>query len=198
MHTTKTIKNFTEMELKKGIETTGGSWHDDYKDSAYIFIGNLNYQMNEGDLAVVFSQYGEIVDIHLIRDKATGKSKGFAFVAFEDQRSTALAVDNFNHAEVCGRTLRVDHVKKFRPPKEFLELKEEDPDFMNKLYKPSGPDGKGWGDYREYDEEEKRELKKARKEMEKKEKGHEKMLTEMSEFQKKIVADEDERVFSWI
>lgn len=37
-------------------------------------------------------RYGEIVDVNLVRDKGTGKSKGFAFVAYEDQRSTTLAV----------------------------------------------------------------------------------------------------------
>lgn len=37
-------------------------------------------------------RYGEVVDVNLVRDKGTGKSKGFAFVAYEDQRSTNLAV----------------------------------------------------------------------------------------------------------
>lgn len=73
--------------------------------------------MNEGDIAIVFSELGEIVDLRLARDKVTGKSKGFAFLAYEDQRSTILAVDNFNGAEICSRTLRVDHVKKYKPPK---------------------------------------------------------------------------------
>ncbi|MCL4116685.1 UNVERIFIED_CONTAM: hypothetical protein GTU68_045488 [Idotea baltica] len=52
--------------------------------------------MNEGDIAIVFSEFGEIVDIRLVRDKKTGKSKGFGFLAYENQRSTVLAVDNFN------------------------------------------------------------------------------------------------------
>ena len=46
------------------------------------------------------SRYGEIVNINLVRDKKTGKSKGFGFVCYEDQRSTDLAVDNFNGIEV--------------------------------------------------------------------------------------------------
>jgi len=81
----------------------------------------------------------------LIRDRKTGKSKGFCFLAFEDQRSTILAVDNLNGQEVCGRTLRVDHVKAFRPPKEYLQLKDQGIDIFDQLYKPSGPDGRGWG-----------------------------------------------------
>ena len=40
--------------------------------------------MNEGDLAIVFSQWGDIVDVYLVRDKDTGKSKGFAFICYED------------------------------------------------------------------------------------------------------------------
>jgi len=41
---------------------------------------------------MILCRYGEVVDVNLVRDKATGKSKGFAFLAYEDQRSTVLAV----------------------------------------------------------------------------------------------------------
>lgn len=41
------------------------------------------------------------MDLNLARDKKTGKPKGFAFIAYEDQRSTILAVDNFNGTKVC-------------------------------------------------------------------------------------------------
>ena len=45
-------------------------------------------------------RYGEIVNINLVRDKKTGNSKGFCFLAYEDQRSTILAVDNLNAIKV--------------------------------------------------------------------------------------------------
>ena len=45
-------------------------------------------------------RYGEIVNINLVRDRKTGKAKGFCFLAYEDQRSTVLAVDNFNGIKV--------------------------------------------------------------------------------------------------
>lgn len=45
-------------------------------------------------------RYGEIANINLVRDKKTGKSKGFCFLCYEDQRSTILAVDNFNGIKV--------------------------------------------------------------------------------------------------
>ena len=71
-----------------------------YSDSAWVFIGGLPYDLSEGDVICVFSQYGEIVHINLVRDLQTGKSKGFAFICYEDQRSTVLAVDNLNGAKV--------------------------------------------------------------------------------------------------
>lgn len=46
------------------------------------------------------NRYGEIVNINLVRDKKTGKTKGFCFLCYEDQRSTVLAVDNFNGIKV--------------------------------------------------------------------------------------------------
>jgi RNA-binding motif protein, X-linked 2 len=64
-----------------------------------------------------YLRYGEVVDVNLPRDKETGKTKGFGFLMYEDQRSTILAVDNLNGATVLDRTLRVDHVKKYKQPR---------------------------------------------------------------------------------
>lgn len=87
------------------------SWHADYRDTAYIYIGGLPFDISEGDILTIFSQYGNPVHLNLVRDKETGKSRGFAFLKYEDQRSTDLAVDNLGGATVLGRVLRVDHVR---------------------------------------------------------------------------------------
>jgi len=58
------------------------------------------------------------MDVNLPRDKETGKTRGFGFLMYEDQRSTVLAVDNLNGAKVLDRTLRVDHVRQYKQPKE--------------------------------------------------------------------------------
>ncbi|KAI0776176.1 hypothetical protein BD413DRAFT_469811, partial [Trametes elegans] len=118
----KEINKINERELDLG---TKGSWHDDYKDSAYIFVGGLHRDLTEGDVITIFSQYGEIMDVNMPRDKETGKPKGFAFLMYEDQRSTVLAVDNLNGAKVLERTLRVDHVKQYKQGK----VKGEDGEF---------------------------------------------------------------------
>ncbi|KAJ3087762.1 RNA-binding motif protein, X-linked 2 [Quaeritorhiza haematococci] len=116
MNVVKEIQRINTTELSRGFKESA-SWHAQYKDSAYVFVGGVPFDLTEGDLICVFSQYGEIVDVNLVRDKATGKSKGYGFIAYEDQRSTVLAVDNFNGIKILGRTIRVDHVAKYRGPK---------------------------------------------------------------------------------
>ncbi|KAF5363715.1 hypothetical protein D9756_000295 [Leucocoprinus leucothites] len=115
MNVVREINRINETELELGTNTA--SWHNDYKDSAYIFIGGLHFDLTEGDVITIFSQYGEVMDVNLARDKETGKTKGFGFLMYEDQRSTILAVDNLNGAKVLDRTLRVDHVKNYKQPK---------------------------------------------------------------------------------
>ncbi|NXI29385.1 RBMX2 protein, partial [Sterrhoptilus dennistouni] len=113
----KLIHELNAREAELGVREAV-SWHAQYKDSAWIFVGGLHHELTEGDGICVFSQYGEVVNINLVRDKRTGKSKGFCFLCYEDQRSTILAVDNFNGIKIKGRTIRVDHVANYRPPRE--------------------------------------------------------------------------------
>jgi len=124
MNVVKEINRINQAELDQGLTA---SWHDDYKDSAHVFIGGLHYDLTEGDVITIFSQYGEVMDVNLPRDKETGKTKGFGFLMYEDQRSTILAVDNLNGATVLDRTLRVDHVKNYKQPK----IKNEDGEWVD-------------------------------------------------------------------
>ncbi|EXJ91326.1 hypothetical protein A1O1_04438 [Capronia coronata CBS 617.96] len=104
----------TQLLNKRELENAtppSASWHADYRDTAYIYIGGLHPDLTEGDVVTIFSQFGNPTHLNLIRDKETGKSKGFGFLKYEDQRSCDLAVDNFTGAEVLGRLLRVDHTR---------------------------------------------------------------------------------------
>merc|ERR1712232_1376929 len=69
---------------------------------------------------------------------------GFAFVCYEDQKSTILAVDNMNGSQLLNRTIRVDHVQKYKAPKKLDEdnLDENgDPKLLE--YQATGAEGKG-------------------------------------------------------
>ncbi|KAA1101531.1 hypothetical protein PGT21_023677 [Puccinia graminis f. sp. tritici] len=154
MNNIKATKAINEQELKLGIKA---SWHDDYKDSAYIYIGGLDTGLTEGDIITIFSQYGEPVDINLPKEKPAPpasssadkpndgpsvptsnkkpKSRGFCFLMYENQLSTNLAVDNLNGAIVLGRTLRVDHCKNYKQLERNQEGKvvERDADLGERL-----------------------------------------------------------------
>jgi RNA-binding motif protein, X-linked 2 len=110
MNSIRQTQALNKLELENAIPPSA-SWHADYRDTAYIYVGGLPFDVSEGDIVTIFSQFGNPTHVNLIRDKETGKSKGFAFLKYEDQRSCDLAVDNLGGAEVLGRVLRVDHTR---------------------------------------------------------------------------------------
>ncbi|KJP87099.1 hypothetical protein AK88_03267 [Plasmodium fragile] len=136
----RSVEKLNEAELKN-IGNDQTSWHDQYKDSSYIYIGNLDSRLTEGDIVIVFSQFGEPIDVNLVRDKETGKSKGYCFLSYEDQRSTVLAVDNFNGYKLLDRPLVVDHILNYRLPQKYAN------DDGENEYKPTGAEGQGIGVY---------------------------------------------------
>ena len=101
MNSIREILQINEQELLRGLTGTPASWHTKYAKSAWVYAGNLDHALTEGDVICVLSQYGEIEDFHLVREEDTGKSRGFAFAKYEDARSCVLAVDNF-----CGIQVR--------------------------------------------------------------------------------------------
>lgn len=70
------------------------------------------------------TRYGQVVEVNLVRDKESGVSKGFAFLGYEQQKSTILAVDNFQGIRLAGSSLRIDHVLKYKSPQE-IEAERE-------------------------------------------------------------------------
>lgn len=75
-----------------------------------IYVGNLPYQTSPEDLQAFFADYEGIVDIQLIKDHTTGRSRGFGFVEFESP-SQAQAATKMNGQECQGRPLKVSLAK---------------------------------------------------------------------------------------
>ena len=80
-----------------------------------IYVGNLNYNLSEEELEKVFTPYGEIASVKIIRDKYTDQSKGFGFVEMTNDADAQKAIEELNGTEVKGRELRVNQA---RPPRE--------------------------------------------------------------------------------
>ncbi len=131
MNTIREIEKINQLELDRGIAGTSASWHSQFANSAWCYVGNLDHQLTEGDVLCIMSQYGEVDDIHLVREEDTGKSRGFGFIKYEDARSCVLAVDNFCGATILGRSLRVDHVEQYRLPKKLQEKEDGKPAAQN-------------------------------------------------------------------
>ncbi|KAK3674769.1 RNA-binding protein Cwf29 [Recurvomyces mirabilis] len=127
MQSVRQVQRLNDLELEKVVQPNA-SWHTDYRDTAYIYIGGLPFELSEGDVLTIFNQYGNPVHINLVRDKETGKSRGFCFLKYEDQRSCDLAVDNLSGAGVMGRVISVDHTRYTKKEGEIEGIGDEQDD----------------------------------------------------------------------
>ena len=73
-----------------------------------IYVGNLNYRVKEGDLEQAMAAYGVVTSVKVIKDRETGKSKGFAFVEMEN---AAQAMNELNGSEFMGRQLVIKEAR---------------------------------------------------------------------------------------
>lgn len=76
-----------------------------------IYVGNLSYQFGESDLSELFTQYGEVQKVSIIKDRDSGRSKGFGFVEMADASAAKKAIDALNDQEFKGRKLRINEAR---------------------------------------------------------------------------------------
>lgn len=76
-----------------------------------IFIGNLSYNVIEGDLSHAFEAYGQVTSATVIKDKQSGRSKGFGFVEMPDQAEAQAAISALNGKAFKGRTITVNEAR---------------------------------------------------------------------------------------
>ena len=72
-----------------------------------IYVGNISYTLSEEDISKIFEVMGTVETIKLIRDKLTGKSKGYCFIEMPDKKEAMEAISTLDGKEVAGRNLRV-------------------------------------------------------------------------------------------
>ncbi|CAK7081538.1 MAG: hypothetical protein PARBA_03497 [Parabacteroides sp.] len=76
-----------------------------------IYVGNLNYRVREDDLKQVMEEYGTVESVKIIKDRETGKSKGFAFVEMSNDAAAQKAIEELNEAEFEGRQMVVKEAR---------------------------------------------------------------------------------------
>lgn len=83
-----------------------GSYHVGSQQNSQVYVGNLSYRVRERELRNFFGEFGDIAYIKLVKDRRTGRSKGFGFVTFEtsDQAEAALSAHG---KDISGRNIVV-------------------------------------------------------------------------------------------
>jgi len=105
-----------------------------------LYVGNLSYETSEDDLRTLFSEAGAVASVALIKDRDTGRSKGFAFVEMTTQSDAQKAISTYNGYKLKDRDLTVNMA---RP-------REERGGFGNSFSRSNGPKHKARGGNRSY------------------------------------------------
>ena len=81
-----------------------------------IYIGNIDYEVTKEELREIFKEKGfEVKDVNIIRDKFSGRSKGFGFAEFENDEQVKKAVESLDGYELKSRKLKINKAKERKP-----------------------------------------------------------------------------------
>lgn len=89
------------------------------EDRTKLFVGNLPYSTTQDELTEVFSAHGELVEVKLITDRMTGRSRGIAFVKFSSEEEAAAAIEALHGTEMEGREIIVNVARPQAPRRSY-------------------------------------------------------------------------------
>ena len=76
-----------------------------------LYVGNLPYEVGEADLQQLFAGAGTVETVNVMRDMATGRARGFAFVEMGTDEEAQKAINEFNNYSLGGRNLTVNEAR---------------------------------------------------------------------------------------
>ena len=76
-----------------------------------IYVGNLSYEVDEEALRLAFENFGQVDSIAIIKDKDSGRSKGFGFIEMESKDEGQSAIDELNGKELNGKAINVSEAR---------------------------------------------------------------------------------------
>jgi RNA recognition motif-containing protein len=80
-----------------------------------VYVGNLPFTVNDDKLKELFASFGEITEATIIKDKFSGRSKGFGFITFANEEEAKKAIEEMNKKEIEGREITVNEAKPMDP-----------------------------------------------------------------------------------
>lgn len=79
-----------------------------------IYVGQLSYNVSEDELRDIFAEFGEIASVNLIKDRFTGRSKGFGFIEMPNNSEADAAIKALNKTMLKGREIKVNQAEQRR------------------------------------------------------------------------------------
>ena len=76
-----------------------------------IYVGNLSYEVENSDLETLFAKVGEVVAVNVVKDRDSGRARGFGFVEMQKSNEAEEAISNFHEKDFMGRSLIVNLAK---------------------------------------------------------------------------------------
>lgn len=76
-----------------------------------IYVGNLSFDATETDIENAFGEYGDVQTVNIVKDRETGRSRGFGFVAMQDAQEAQQAINGLNMKEIAGRAVSVNEAR---------------------------------------------------------------------------------------
>ena len=76
-----------------------------------LYVGNLSYDSTQEDIRTLFETYGAVNDVFIVKDRESGRPRGFAFVSMDTAESMQAAVDGLNGKEFMGRVLAINEAR---------------------------------------------------------------------------------------
>jgi cold-inducible RNA-binding protein len=76
-----------------------------------LYVGNLSFNTEEAQLEQLFTTIGQVASVHLVRERETGRSRGFGFVEMADEAAGRAACEALNEREFEGRRLTVNEAR---------------------------------------------------------------------------------------
>jgi RNA recognition motif-containing protein len=80
-----------------------------------LYVGNLPYDTNEDDLTALFAKAGNVSTVNVMRDRETGRARGFAFIEMATDQDAQNAIAQLHEQSFGGRTLTVNEARPMQP-----------------------------------------------------------------------------------
>ena len=76
-----------------------------------IYVGNLSFEATESDVENAFAEFGDVKSVNVVKDRDTGRSRGFCFVEMRDREAGLNAIEALDQQQIQGRDVTVNEAK---------------------------------------------------------------------------------------